>query len=270
MGILFAFVFSMLNEITDDIAGLVESQVDGYESFLANNKWAVVLISIFIVALISFLYSIISITLHNYELKLSLKKNGLKLVKGLLNRQEISINKKKVQVVSWSDNPLRRLFSMYTLQIAQASSSEAARLKSKIKVPGSYQHQIDRVAHNIFPSEFYKDEDKVKVSKLLLRRIIVLTGILPALLAQSLYFAFEWYALLFILWIPLVWAVATMYYRKRTFEFNEELLKNSRGTFGNLYELLQIYKIQSVQIKQAGIKEENNYPTTCSSQHLAQ
>ena len=74
MGILFAFVFSMLNEITDDIAGLVESQVDGYESFLANNKWAVVFISIFIVALISFLYSIISITLHNYELKLSLKK----------------------------------------------------------------------------------------------------------------------------------------------------------------------------------------------------
>ena len=154
-------------------------------------------------------------------------------------------------MVSWSDNPLRRLFSMYTLQIAQASSSEAARLKSKIKVPGSYQHQIDRVAHNIFPSEFYKDEDKVKVSKLLLRRIIVLTGILPALLAQSLYFAFEWYALLFTLWIPLVWAVATMYYRKRTFEFNEELLKNSRGTFGNLYELLQIYKIQSVQIKQS-------------------
>ena len=40
MGLLFAFVFSTMNEITDDITGLVESQVDGYESFLANNKWA--------------------------------------------------------------------------------------------------------------------------------------------------------------------------------------------------------------------------------------
>ncbi len=251
MGILFAFVFSTLNEITDDISGLVESQVDGYESFLSNNKWAVALISILVVALISLLYSIISITLNNFELKLTLKKNGLKLVRGLLNRQEISVSKKKVQVVSWSDNPLRRLFKMYTLQIAQASSSEAAQLKSKIKVPGSYQLQIDKVASNVFPSDFYKEEYKNRVSNLLLKRIVVLTGVIPALFSQFLYFAIEWYCLLFLLWIPLVWLVALMYYRKRSFEFNQELLKNNRGTFGNMYELLQIYKIQSIQIKQS-------------------
>ena len=251
MGILFAFVFSTLNEITDDITGLVESQVDGYESFFANNQWAVAIISILLVALISFIYSIISISLSNYDLKLSLKSKGLKLVRGLLNRQEISVNKKKVQVVSWSDNPLRRMFKMYTLQIAQASSTDAAQLKSKIKVPGSYQHQVDRVAQNVFPAEFYREEQKNKVSKLLLQRIIIISGLVPALIAQTLYFAIGWYCLLFLLWIPLLASIAGMYYRKRSYEFNEELLKNNRGTFGNMYELLQLYKIQSIQIKQS-------------------
>ena len=251
MGLLFAFVFSIFNEITDDIAGLVESQVDGYESFLANNKWAVAMISIFVVALISFLYSIISVTLNNFELRLSLKKNGLKLVKGLLNRQEVSVNKKKVQVISWSDNPIRRLFKMYTLQIAQASSSEAVRLKSKIKIPGSYQVQIDRIIRNVFPTEFYKKEDRLKVSRLLFKRIVTLTGVLPAVLMQGLYFTIGWFCLFFLLWIPLVWGIALMYYQKRTFEFNQELLKNNKGTFGNMHELLQIYKIQSIRIKQS-------------------
>ncbi len=251
MGLLFAFVFSTMNEVTDDITGLVESQVDGYESFLANNKWAVVALSILLVAFISFVYSIISITLSNYDLKLSLKKNGLKLVRGLLNRQEISVNKKKVQVVSWSDNPIRRLFNMYTLQIDQASSTDAAQLKSKIKVPGSYQHQIDKVAKNVFPAEYYRPEKKNKVNRILLTRIIVLVGIIPALIAQTLYFALGWYCLLFLLWIPLISSIANMYYRKRSFELNQELLKNSRGTFGNMYELLQLRKIQAIQIKQS-------------------
>ncbi|NVJ45779.1 MAG: PH domain-containing protein, partial [Cytophagia bacterium] len=103
MAILFAFVFSTLNELTDNITDMVREELSGYQEALSNG-WVVFAGSVVIVGIISFFYSLINTVLKNYDLKLAARKGGLRIVRGLLNKEEISINKSKVQNISWSDN----------------------------------------------------------------------------------------------------------------------------------------------------------------------
>lgn len=145
MAILFAFVFSTLNEVTDSVSDMVEEQLSGYQEAILSNGWVVFAGSVVIVGIISFIYSLVNTVLKNFDLKLTTRKGGLRVIRGLLNKEEISINKSKVQNISWSDNPLRRAFKMYTIQIEQASSAQADQLKSKIKIPGSYMQQVRQV-----------------------------------------------------------------------------------------------------------------------------
>jgi len=266
MGILFAFVFSTLNEITEDIPELIADELSGYDQAILNTGWIMFFASVVIVGIISFLYSLITTVLRNYDLKLSIKQGGLKLVKGLLNREEISVNKKKVQVVSWSDNPIRMMFKMFTLQIEQASSAEADQLKSKIKVPGSYQAQVDSVVKAVFPEEFYRQEERHRVSKLLKYRLLVFLGLIPTLIGAGIsYFFIAWEALYLLIWPLFIWLTVSAYYRKRTYEVNDEFLKNNRGTFGHIYELTQLYKVQSVQIKQSWYQRRKRIATVVLS-----
>lgn len=266
MGILFAFVFSTLNEVTEDIPELIADELSGYDQVILNTGWIMFFASVIIVGIISFIYSLITTVLGNYDLKLSIKQGGLKLVKGLLNREEISVNKKKVQVVSWSDNPIRMMFKMFTLQIEQASSAEADQLKSKIKVPGSYQAQIDSVVKAVFPEEFYRAEERHKVSRLLKFRLFVFIGLIPTLIGGvTSYFFMEWEALYSLLWALFIWLTVSAYYRKRSYEINDEFLRNNRGTFGHIYELTQLYKVQSVQIKQSWYQRRKRIATVVLS-----
>jgi putative membrane protein len=262
MGLLFAFVFSTINQFTENLPEFIDEQLSGYEIDILNSGWILFLASVIIVSIISFAYSLITTVLGNYDLTLSIKKSGLKLVKGLLNREEISVANNKIQVISWSDNPIRMMFKMFTLQIEQASSAEADQLKSKIKVPGSYQAQVDSVIRAVFPAEFYRTEEKHRVSKLLKYRLIFFIGILPTLIAGGVsYFFIDWQSLYFIVWTILIWFTVSAYYRKRSYEVNDELLRNNRGTFGHIYELAQLYKVQSVQIKQSWYQRRKRIAT---------
>lgn len=261
MGLLFAFVFSILNQVTEDIPELVADELSAYNSEILNTGWIVFLITTVLVIIISFIYSLVTTILGNYDLKLSIRQSGLKLVKGLLNREEISVNKNKVQIISWSDNPIRMAFKMFTLQIAQASSAEVDQLKSKIRVPGSYQSQVDSVIKTVFPKDYYREETKHPVSKLLKYRLIAFLGIIPTIAGLATYYFIEWQALFFLIWGAFIWLMVSIYYQKRSFEVNDELLRNNRGTFGHHHELTQLYKIQSVEIKQSWYQRRKQVAT---------
>ena len=253
MAILFAFAFSFLNEISSTLGDdLVEEQLSGFESYFLYSGWTIALGALIVVFIISFIYSMISTLLVNFELKLSVQGKGLKLFKGLINREEISINTSKIQLLSWSDNPVRRLFKMYTITLAQAGSAEANQLQTKIKIPGAKLKRVKAIAHLIFPKEYVRKEQKHKVSKILKYRIMIFGGLLPTIVAVGVgYYFLGEKALLFAIWLPLLIFSAALYYRKRSYEINDELLKNNKGIFGNHREMIRLYKVQAVEISQS-------------------
>ncbi len=251
MGILVGFSFTILNDINENFNGVVEDELTGFAEFISNSQWLIFLFFTIAIFIISFAYSLVMTTLRNYDLKLSLNKKGLKLIKGLLNREEISINKNKIQIISWSDNPLRRLFKMWTLGLEQASSDEASKLKSKIKVPGCYIDQVQRVILNVFPESKDGVYAQQKVSKLLKYRLLFFVSLLPFLVSLISIYQIGWQAMWFILW-PILSAIYIEFYsRKRSFDISTEIFRNNKGAFGNKIEVTQVHKIQAVEITQS-------------------
>lgn len=253
MALLFAFAFSIINEISSTLGDdLVEEQLSGFEAYFLNSGWAMAFGALILVFIISFIYSMISTILVNFELKMSIRGKGFKLFKGLINREEISINTSKVQILSWSDNPVRRLFRMHTIILAQAGSTEANQQQTKIKIPGAYLKQIKQIAWLIFPMSFVRKEQKHKVSQVLMYRIILFAGFIPSLVAAGAgYYFLDAKGLFFLLWLPFLIMGAVLYYKKRSYEINDELLKNNKGVFGNHREMVQLYKVQAVKISQS-------------------
>uniref|UniRef100_UPI0040480631 PH domain-containing protein n=1 Tax=Roseivirga sp. TaxID=1964215 RepID=UPI0040480631 len=251
MGIIFAFVFTTINEITNNIADLVTEQFSQYEKYLVNNTLFAFLASAILVIIISFLFSLFNTLLKYFELKLWINKKGLKLVRGLLNREEISINTNKVQMVSWSTNPIRKIFNMYTLQIAQASSTEVNAQKSKINVPGSYKQQVSKVIKMVFPNEYLGNEPKHKISPLVKSRIFLFSGIIPTLLGLSTWFIVEQKAFFALFFLPLSFFLAKFYHKKSSYEINEELIRRNRGIIETEHILTQIHKVQVVKVTQS-------------------
>ncbi len=261
MGIIFAFVFTTINELTNDIGDFLSDQFTQFESYAVHNTLFAFLFSAVLVIIISFLFSLGNSVLKYYDLKLWMGKNGLKLVRGLLNREEVTINKNKVQMVSWSTNPIRKFFKMYTLQIAQASSTEVNTQKSKINVPGSYKKQISRVINMVFPSEYLGTEVKHSISSAVKQRIVLFYGILPSLVSLSLWFLIEEAAFYFLLILPLSVFLGRAYYKKRSYEINEELIRSNSGIVGTENVLTQIHKIQAVKVKQSWYQRRKQLAT---------
>lgn len=260
MALLFAFAFSILNEISSTLGDdLVEEQLSGFESYFINSGWAMALGALISVFIISFLYSMMSTILVNFELKMSIRGQELKLFKGLLNREEISINTSKVQILSWSNNPVRRLFRMHTITLAQAGSAEATALQTKIKIPGAYLQHIRQIAWLVFPKDYVRTEQKHPVSHLLKYRIIIFAGLVPAMVASAAgYYFLDAKALFFLLWLPILIFGAELYHKKRSFEINDELLKNNKGIFGNHREMVHLYKVQAVKVTQSWYQRRKN------------
>lgn len=251
MGILLGFSLTIMNDINENFDGIVENELSGFSEFVSNSEWLIFLFFIIGITIISFVYSLIITTLRNYDLKLSLNKKGLKLLKGLLNREEISIHKNKIQIISWADNPLRRLFKMWTLGLEQASSDEASKLQAKIRVPGCYIEQVEKVSESVFPSGEGNSFSKHKVSKLLKYRLLFFVSTLPFLLSLTTVYWIEWQGLWLLLWPGFTAFYIELYFRKRSFEINPEIFKNNRGAFGNRIEITQVHKIQAIEITQS-------------------
>lgn len=258
MGILIGFTLTIFNDINESLDGAIEDELSGFAEFVTNSQSLIFLVFLIVIFIISFTYSLVITTLSNYDLKLSLNQKGLKLIKGLLNREELSINKHKIQIISWSDNPLRRLFKMWTLGLEQASSEDANKLQSRIKIPGCYIEQVHKVVENVFPTDATNQLKRHGVSKLLKFRLLIFVSTLPFIVSLSLIYFIEWQALWLILWPILTGIYISLYFKKRGFAISPEVFKNTKGAFGNKIEITQVHKIQAIEITQSWYQRRKN------------
>ena len=85
---------------------------------------------------------------------------------------------KKIQLVKWAYNPLSKLFDLYELVLAQASSSSISK-KQTLRVPGLYLDQIEKIKINYFPDLNKLSTYNYSVSPRLIIRNFGIYGMLP-------------------------------------------------------------------------------------------
>jgi len=85
--------------------------------------------------------------------------------------------------------------------------------KRTLVVPGCYLPQIETVRDSYFSNFNKADFSEYPISTLVVGRIVLYLGVVPSLLFGTLYFFKTWWALLFLGWIPVVWAAILRWYK---------------------------------------------------------
>jgi len=247
--VFFSWIFEQLNDIGMVSEEKIEEMLP--EAILLYGAIAVISFA-FLATIISILISLFRTILRYYEFRLIRTTDGFKVKSGLLNRRQISAKDHKIQIVSWSDNPLKRLMKMFDVYLKQASSIQVQNKKS-IVIPGCNRNNLEKIKNYYFEPYEWVDLQKFTISKLFIYRRMIYMGVLPFLII----FPFTYYfwnlniAFISILWLPSTYLMAKVAYRKCRFSINEHIIYIHRGLFGNYNKILKLYKVQNLCLEQS-------------------
>ncbi|MEM8907567.1 MAG: PH domain-containing protein, partial [Bacteroidota bacterium] len=138
------------------------------------------------------------------------------------------------------------------------AASTIVNRKQIIYVPGCYADQVNTVRQTYFPREQQLSFRAHSISPLIVGRRTLYYGGLPVPILLLISWGQGLQALLWLLWIPLVYFYCLYYYRSWVFEVSEEGLRMSKGIIGQDAALLQWYKVQTIDLQQSIYQRRKN------------
>lgn len=258
-GIILAFgwwIWSSLEEmkILDDVSEGVEDTVI---SQIASGVIIAIVVIVFFL-LMSFIVSMVKMIITNYDLKFMRSKTGFKINAGLFTKKDTSALDHKIQVVSWGDNPLKKIIGIKDLRLKQASSVVMNK-KTSIKIPSCSEEHIKLVTNTLYGEKAFDNIQYAAIDKRYLYRnsgIILL--IVIGLIALMMYLDQTYQAIIIGLIGSMFLFTFYLSYKKKRYGYNKEMLVIRGGTYGDKTEMLPIYKIQSLSRKQTPYQRRNN------------
>lgn len=250
-GIIMAFFYGFLDDIEQALGFDFFKKMDKWIEE-GGNGWALYLLAgIPIFIFISFLITLIRTMLRYYDFKFFKTDTGFKMVSGLFTKNEKSANLQKIQLIRWFVSPIKKLFGMSSVSLAQAASMTVGR-RNSIYVPGCYKPHLAAIRRTYWQEEEILDFEEHRISKLICWRQVLYMGLLPAIGMTLLRYMEEgWTSIVWLLWIPTVYFLSLRYYRNWRYFVSEEGIRTQSGLFTMKHTLLQWYKIQAVDIRQS-------------------
>ena len=200
--------------------------------------------------------SIIGAFLRYHNFVLVSGSDVLRSTGGLLTRHEHSVNFAKIQSVLATQNPALRLFGRFQLRARQASSGRPGRGKHFV-IPLCEPEQLPSIAKEIFSDEFQSADldpragNYTRISPRYMRSRIILTGILPALaLTGFISLGTGFYAVVFLLWIPLNGLLVWTIYKKYGYRVAEDGMMMRSGVLGYRVVAFVHRKVQRISVTQ--------------------
>ncbi len=240
------YFFSQLSDLGLDVEGKVENYINE-----AAFPGAAILLSLLILFLIvSFLISLVRTVIVYFNLSLWRIGDKYKLEKGLITRKETSAVDKKIQIIEWSDNPLKKLFNYFDVHLKQASSV-AVRSKQSIVIPGCHPEHVDLLKSNWLADLDDQNLSPQAVSLHYFIRKVIYRTLFAVGVNVLVYYFYPKFFLFALLLIPYQILVSWLAYKKRTYAFNDDVLYVGQGVFGHHNAIMPLFKIQSVSLHQS-------------------
>ena len=256
-GIILAFMFWIWQSLDDAEINIEDQLENTIISQLSTGVFMVMAFVLFFLVL-SFIVSMAKMVFTNYDLKFMRSKNGFKINAGLFTKKDTSALDHKIQLVSWGDNPLKKLIGIKDLRLKQASSAVVNK-KTSIRVPSCSEEHINMVRDTLYGKESFDNIDFNPIDK---RYFIRNGGIMTLFFALGVsifsYFGLQYQA--YIAGFIGAIVVFTFYlsFRKKRYGFNNEMFVIRGGAYGDKTVMLPIYKIQSISKKQTPYQRRND------------
>lgn len=232
-----------------------EKYTDGVDPLAGGMIMIGFFVLIFI--LLSFLFSLIRTVLTYYGLEFWRSSNGFKISSGLFTKKDTSALDHKIQMISWSDNLLRKIVGYYQLSLKQASSI-AINSKSSINIPGCRQDQIDLVTQALYGAKAFDDIEMKSVDISFMYRRMFFTSLIGIPFLVSGFFT-DQFPLMVIGILIMIYFIITSYfrYKKCKYGHNGKMIMIRGGLFGDKAETMPIIKLQNVEISQSPYQRRN-------------
>ncbi|HEY9185885.1 MAG TPA: PH domain-containing protein [Salegentibacter sp.] len=257
LSLIFAFVMTVYNRINT----YFKEQIEDVEVYF--NQFSGVLQSIgfltvlfVLLLLLSISITIIEVFVKYYGLKIQQNKDKIEVEMGLKTNTKVSLQPRRLQLMRIKTNPVQERFDLYEAQLS-LSSSENDLQKNKIKIPGLEKEVVKKIKYFLYPGSTESSfSNTFRPNKLLLFRKMSLV-MLPVLVFLTL-----WYFTAFItlpLWAVLVLSglyiivagsIQILAFKARKLIVTEKFLQKKTGFWNKTEETLELYKIQSVSVKQ--------------------
>jgi putative membrane protein len=238
--------------------------MDAYEmseqiGFDIGNVWKTALLAFALLAIaVSFIYSLIRTVISYYQFRIYRTPDGYRILSGLLNRKQLTARDKKMQIIEWSDNPLKRIAGIFDMYLKQASSI-AVNDKEAVIIPGCNKSVIERIKKNYFNGNEWESLINVDFSDKIVIYKLIYKGLLPSIVISVMVFVFGTPIMLLpvLFWMVIVFIASKVMFIKRKCSLNEHILYIQKGLFANNNEVLRLNKIQSVSLRQNLYQKRN-------------
>lgn len=238
-----------------DYIGMDDEQV-WQESF----KYIATIIPIFTVLFIitSMLMSLWSSFSKYYNLKVTLKNDGVSIKSGLFKLEDNFIPLKKIQYIKWKSNPLRKLIGFKSLGIYQASPV-TVKQKKAITIPGCKSTHRQSLNKTFFPELFASDEVlELTPDKYWTIRLILIFTSIPLFALPLVYFLTEPIMMI----VPSISVLLTpflvvKYTSKFKVLISTDLIQIKSGYVFTEESILKSFKVQNVKLKQSIFQKQS-------------
>jgi putative membrane protein len=193
--------------------------------------------------------SVTRIMLRYADLALYFDGMRFRVHAGLITIREMSVSGRKLQYLTWSRNPLQRLFGLYRLDFRQAVP-EVTSGQEHVEIPGVTPPELDSVLQLVFPEEGRDSGAWRGVDPRYFWLRWFWLGLVPGGMATGfLYWALPDIFYVGLLW-PLWYALAAWQYTRRLrWYLNRDVMILRRGWLATSETLLPQFKVQRVDLE---------------------
>lgn len=256
IGVVLAVVIGFLDDLENQWGILPEGKLEEMGEAVQSMMVLVTLGAVLTVGVI--ISSVVRILLSHADLALFHNGQRFRLNAGLLTIRETVVSNRKLQSLTWSENPIQRLFGLFRLDFSQATT-DSPEGRQQVSIPGMYKQPLQEILGLVFRSEQRDHGAWAGIDHRYFWKQWIGTGILPAVIL-----GLGGYVVEFSLWFPaLIWLLISGVFawkmaRRWQWFLNRDLLVLKQGWLTPQSTLLPIYKIQSISLHQNPVQRWRN------------
>ena len=262
----FAVVIGFFNQIQQISDSFGQSEaLDGYISESTSNLSAsVVLVTILVILLtvIALLSSFVKVVLIHFNLRAYLKDDAFEINQGLLTKKSIVLKKQKIQNVTISTNPLKRLIGISFITFKQAVSGKVNNTKKEklIRLVGCKEQQIEIVKSSVFKELSVEEGAKQNPDSYYKKRLFFWSGLFLLICYTAIFYFIDHIEVFYSLFavIPVTIFLLLKKVKKRFYQISEEMLIVGKGLLETHLTYLDIFKVQNIKMKQSIFQKRSN------------
>ncbi len=249
--IIIAFGGQLFQQTQDLFKDKADKYSNEFMDFMSNSGWALIIFMVIFFLIISIFFSLFRTFLKYFDFKLLKKEDNYRIEAGLINKRNVIVPHNKVQELIWETGPLKHLFGIYHLTFKQAVSGHQNRKNQQlVDAPGCLTSHLELLKNDLFGAEKLSETPKIYSDSYFFRRLWIIYGWVPVLLATPFLYSQWLFWLGSILWLAATAGYSYLILKKRYFRMNENQIRISQGAIEHKWKQMELFKIQSVQFRQ--------------------